>query len=136
MNGLTATIAALDDATAVRVLADIADYQARLPDPAQLRAWKPGLHEATTAPALAGYTRPAAPAGAGSWPGPPCSTWPTRPVITDPSSLSATTTTSATGPGHAAKLVLRAGSDRLHTNYAAQLDAAFAARRLQSKDSC
>jgi hypothetical protein len=66
MTDLTATIAALDDATAVRVLADVADYQAPLPDPAQLRAMETGLRQATaTDPALTSYTQPGAPAGAG-----------------------------------------------------------------------
>jgi hypothetical protein len=66
MTDLTATIAGLDDATAIRVLADVADYQAPLPDPAQLRAIETGLRQATaTDPALTSYTDPAAPAGAG-----------------------------------------------------------------------
>ena len=66
MTSLTATIAALDDATAVQVLADVADYQAPLPDPAQLRAIETGLRQATaTDPALTSYTDPGAPAGAG-----------------------------------------------------------------------
>jgi hypothetical protein len=66
MTGLAATIAALDDATAARVLADIADYQTPLPDPAQLRAIETGLRKATaTDPALTGYTEPGAPVGAG-----------------------------------------------------------------------
>ena len=63
MTALTATIGALDDATAVRVLADVADYQAPLPDPAQLRAMETGLRQATaTDPALTSYTDPGAPA--------------------------------------------------------------------------
>ena len=66
MTTLTDTIAALDDATAVRVLAEVADYQAPLPDPAQLRAMETGLRQATaTDPALTSYTDPGAPAGAG-----------------------------------------------------------------------
>ena len=66
MTGPAAAIAALDDTAAVRVLADIADYQARLPDPAQLRAIETGLREAvTTDPALTGYAQPGEPSGAG-----------------------------------------------------------------------
>ena len=66
MTRLTGSIATLDEATAVRVLADIADYQARLPDPAQLRTMEAGLREAlATDPGLTGYTRPGAEASAG-----------------------------------------------------------------------
>lgn len=38
MTGIAAIIAAFDDDPAVRVLADIADYETRLFDPAELRA--------------------------------------------------------------------------------------------------
>lgn len=65
MTDLSATIAALDDATAVRVLAEVADYQAPLPDPAQLRAMETALRQATDDPALTSYTGPGDPAGAG-----------------------------------------------------------------------
>jgi len=50
-------IAALSDPDAVRVLAAVADYQARLPDPAELAALDVGLREALTDGAgLGGYT--------------------------------------------------------------------------------
>jgi hypothetical protein len=66
VTGLTATIAALDDVTAVRVLADTADYQTQLPDPAQLRTMETGLREAlTTDPTLTGYNEAGASADAG-----------------------------------------------------------------------
>jgi hypothetical protein len=57
------------------VLADIADYQARLPDPAQLRATETGLREAiTTDPPSPATPSPAGRPQPGSWPGPPCNT--------------------------------------------------------------
>jgi hypothetical protein len=66
MTSPSPAIAALDDTTAIRVLADIADYRAPLPDPAQLRAMETGLRQAiTTSPALAVYAQPGAPAAAG-----------------------------------------------------------------------
>ena len=66
MTGLTEAIAALDDTTAIRVLADTTDYQNRLPDPAQLRAIETGLRETvTTDTTLTCYAQPGAPAGAG-----------------------------------------------------------------------
>jgi hypothetical protein len=66
MTGITAVIAALGDQEAVRVLAGTADYQDRLPDPAQLRALEAGLREAATSDAgLAGYAEPDATADAG-----------------------------------------------------------------------
>jgi hypothetical protein len=47
MTSTTTTIAALTAEEAIRVLADIADYQDRLPDPAQLRELETGLRDAT-----------------------------------------------------------------------------------------
>jgi len=59
VTAITDTIDALTGEQAIRVLADTADHQARLPDPAQLRALDSGLHEAiTTDPALASYAQP------------------------------------------------------------------------------
>jgi hypothetical protein len=53
-----AAVAALPDADAVRVLAAVADYQARIPDPAELTALDSGLREAlaTGGAGLAGYS--------------------------------------------------------------------------------
>ena len=66
MIGITGSIAALSDQEAIRVLADTADYQNRLPDPAQLRALETGLREAATSDTeLAGYAQPEATADAG-----------------------------------------------------------------------
>ena len=48
MTSITDTIAALTGEEAIRVLADTADYQNRLPDPAGLRALETGLRDATT----------------------------------------------------------------------------------------
>jgi hypothetical protein len=51
-----AAVAALSDLDAVRVLAAVADYQAALPDPAELAVLDAGLREALTGGAgLAGY---------------------------------------------------------------------------------
>jgi hypothetical protein len=66
MTDVTGIIAALADEDAIRVLADIADYQDRLPDPAQLRTLETGLGEAATGDAeLVGYAEPNATADAG-----------------------------------------------------------------------
>ena len=66
MNSITAAIAALTGEEAIRVLADTADYQDRLPDPAQLRALQAGLRDATIDDAgLADYARPGTTADAG-----------------------------------------------------------------------
>ena len=66
MTGITGAIAALSDQEAVRVLADTADYQNRLPDPAQLRALETGLRDAAASDTgLAGYAQPGASADAG-----------------------------------------------------------------------
>jgi hypothetical protein len=66
MTGITGSIAALSDQEAIRVLADTADYQNRLPDPAQLRALETGLREAATNDTgLAGYAQPGATSDAG-----------------------------------------------------------------------
>jgi hypothetical protein len=46
MTSISETIAALPGEQAIRVLAEIADYQDRLPDPAQLRALENGLRQA------------------------------------------------------------------------------------------
>ncbi len=54
-----AAIAALSDTDAIRVLAAVADYQAALPDPAELAALDTGLREALTdGTGLAGYDQP------------------------------------------------------------------------------
>jgi len=66
VTSITGAIAALTGEEAVRVLADTADYQDRLPDPARLRALETGLREAAADDAgLAGYARPGATADAG-----------------------------------------------------------------------
>jgi hypothetical protein len=66
MTGITGTIAALSGGEAIRVLADIADYQDRLPDPAQLHDLEAGLREAATSDTeLASYAEPDATADAG-----------------------------------------------------------------------
>jgi hypothetical protein len=60
------TIAALTDDDAIRVLADTADYQDRLPDPAELRTLETGLRDAATDdPKLAGYAQPGTTVDAG-----------------------------------------------------------------------
>ncbi len=48
MTSIIGTIAALTGEEAIRVLADTADYQNPLPDPAELRALETGLRDATT----------------------------------------------------------------------------------------
>jgi hypothetical protein len=54
-----AAIAALSDPDAIRVLAAVADYQARLPDPAELAVLDTGLREALTdGTGLGGYGEP------------------------------------------------------------------------------
>jgi len=59
VTGITDTIEALTGEQSIRVLADTADHQARLPDPAQLRALESGLREAlTTDTTLASYAQP------------------------------------------------------------------------------
>ena len=66
MTSIASTIAALTGEEAIRVLADTADYQHRLPDPAQLRALETGLREATTDDTgLTGYAQPGATADSG-----------------------------------------------------------------------
>jgi len=66
MTSNTGAIAALTGEEAIRVLADTADYQHRLPDPAGLRALETGLRDATTDdPGLTGYAEPGAAADAG-----------------------------------------------------------------------
>ena len=66
MTSITGAIAALTGEEAIRVLADTADYQTRLPDPAQLRALETGLREATTDDTeLTDYAQPGATADAG-----------------------------------------------------------------------
>jgi hypothetical protein len=58
--GIAEMIGALDGPDAIRVLADTADYESRLPDPARLQAIDAGLREALAAGdgALAGYADP------------------------------------------------------------------------------
>lgn len=66
MTSITGAIAALTGEEAIRVLADTADYQHRLPDPAQLRALDTGLRQATTDDTgLASYAQPGITADAG-----------------------------------------------------------------------
>ena len=66
MTSITGAIAALTGEEAIRVLADTADYQHRLPDPAQLRALETGLREATADDTgLADYAQPGTTADAG-----------------------------------------------------------------------
>ena len=66
MTSITGAIAALTGEEAIRVLADTADYQNRLPDPAQLRALETGLRDAAASESgLAGYARPGITADAG-----------------------------------------------------------------------
>ena len=66
MTSITGTIAALTGDQAIRVLADTADYQERLPDPAGLRALETGLHDAAADDTgLADYEEPGAAADAG-----------------------------------------------------------------------
>jgi hypothetical protein len=63
---INGTIAALTGEEAIRVLADTADYQNRLPDQAQLRALETGLCQATIdETTLSGYAQPGATADAG-----------------------------------------------------------------------
>ena len=66
MTSITGAIAALTGDEAIRVLADTADYQDRLPDPAGLRALETGLRAATADDTgLAGYAQPGTTADAG-----------------------------------------------------------------------
>jgi hypothetical protein len=66
VTSITDTIAALGSEEALRVLADTADHETRLPDPAQLRALETGLSEATaTDTGLAGYAQPGVTTDAG-----------------------------------------------------------------------
>jgi hypothetical protein len=66
MTSITSTITALTDEEAIRVLADTADYQNRLPDPTELRALETGLRDATTNDTeLARYAQPGTTADAG-----------------------------------------------------------------------
>ena len=59
MNDATHAIEALSGMRAIRVLADTVDYQARLPDPAELRVIDSGLREAITVGTdLDGYSSP------------------------------------------------------------------------------
>jgi hypothetical protein len=66
MTSVVERVGALSGAEAVRVLADVADHEGLLPDPARLAALDAGLREAITAGAgLAGYARPGDRADAG-----------------------------------------------------------------------
>lgn len=66
MTSITGTIAALTDEEAIRVLADTADYDKPLPDPAELRGLEAGLREATANDAgLADYAQPGTTTDAG-----------------------------------------------------------------------
>jgi len=66
MTSITTTITGLTGEDAIRVLADTADFQGRLPDPAELRALETGLRQATCDDTgLAGYAQPGATADAG-----------------------------------------------------------------------
>jgi hypothetical protein len=66
MTSITGAIAALTGEEAIRVLAETADYQNRLPDPAELRALETGLREATADDTgFAGYAQPGTTADAG-----------------------------------------------------------------------
>ena len=65
MTRVSNAIAALTDDEAIRVLADTADYENRLPDPAQLRAIETGLREAANDTGLADYAQPDTTADAG-----------------------------------------------------------------------
>jgi hypothetical protein len=66
MTTITYTITSLSDAEAIQVLADTADYQTKLPDPAQLRAIETSLREAVTHDTeVADYAQPGATADAG-----------------------------------------------------------------------
>jgi hypothetical protein len=58
--GIAEAIGALDGPDAIRVLADTADHEHRLPGPAQLRAIEAGLRDALTAAdsGLAGFAGP------------------------------------------------------------------------------
>jgi hypothetical protein len=59
VTSITSTIAALTGEEAIRVLADTADYQHRLPDPGELRALETGLRQATAHDTgLADYAQP------------------------------------------------------------------------------
>ncbi len=93
MTGITAIIAALSGEEAIRVLAGTADYQDRLPGPAQLRALEVGLREAAaTGTGLSAMPSPAPPPMPGTWPGPPYCTWPPPAPIWFPSSPGPSTT--------------------------------------------
>jgi hypothetical protein len=66
VTSITSTIAALTGEEAIRVLADTADYQHRLPDPGELRALETGLRQATAHDTgLADYAQPSTTANAG-----------------------------------------------------------------------
>jgi hypothetical protein len=66
MTSITETIAALTGDQAIRILADTADYQNRLPDPAQLRALETDLRQATADDTeLVEYAQPGTTADAG-----------------------------------------------------------------------
>jgi hypothetical protein len=66
MTSITGTITTLTGEEAIRVLADTADSQHRLPDPAGLRALETGLRDATARESgLAGYAQPGTTADAG-----------------------------------------------------------------------
>jgi tetratricopeptide (TPR) repeat protein len=66
MTSIADAIAELTSEKAIRVLADTADYQDRLPDPAQLRALEDGLRQAITDDTeLAGFAEPSITADAG-----------------------------------------------------------------------
>jgi hypothetical protein len=66
MTSITGAIAALTGEEAIRVLADTADYQNRLPDPAKLQDLETGLHDAIADDTgLVGYAQPGTAADAG-----------------------------------------------------------------------
>ena len=66
MTSITDTIAALTGDEAIRVLADTADHEDRLPDPAELRALEIGLRQAAANDTeLGDYAEPGATADAG-----------------------------------------------------------------------
>ena len=66
MTSITDTIATLTGDEAIRVLADTADSQNRLPDPAELRALEAGLRDAASDDTgLVDYSQPSTTADAG-----------------------------------------------------------------------
>jgi hypothetical protein len=66
MTSITDSIEALSDDEAIRALAETADYQVSLPDPAQLRALETSLRDAASHDTeLAGYAQPGSAADAG-----------------------------------------------------------------------